>query len=235
MILGRPSDKPRTMAAARTLIVGDVHGCADELDDLLRVAGFAAGDRLVLVGDLVAKGPDSAGVVARARELGALAVRGNHEMPVLAYLQATRAGREPPAMKPTHAEAARALSSPDALYLEALPFFLEFPELDTLVVHAGLLPGVPLLRQRPDDLINMRSIRDDGSPSKRGDDGVPWASRWPGPTHVVFGHDAVRKLQRHAHATGLDTGCVYGGELTALELPSGRIHAVRARRQWCPT
>ena len=49
----------------RTLFIGDVHGCNDELGDLLKVAGWTTEDRLVLVGDLVAKGPDSAGVVQR--------------------------------------------------------------------------------------------------------------------------------------------------------------------------
>ena len=73
----------------RTLFIGDVHGCNDELGELLEVAQWnREKHRLVLVGDLVAKGPDSAGVVQRARELGALAVLGNHD----AHLLDVRAG-----------------------------------------------------------------------------------------------------------------------------------------------
>ena len=53
----------------RTIIIGDVHGCLDELESLVSRCGYAVGDRLILVGDLVAKGPDSLGVVAWARAL----------------------------------------------------------------------------------------------------------------------------------------------------------------------
>ena len=88
------------------------------------------------------------------------------------------------------------------------------------VVHAGMVPGVPVAAQRRDDLITIRTLLPDGNGSAlAGARGSPsWAASWPGPEHLVFGHDARRKLQRHAHATGLDSACVYGGKLTALIL-----------------
>jgi hypothetical protein len=110
--------------------------------------------------------------------------------------------------------------------------YVELPDLNTVVVHAGLVVGLPLALQPRDLVTNMRSIRPDGQPSKRVDAGVPWASTWPGPRHVVFGHDAVRGLQRHPFATGLDTGCVYGGSLSALILPERRLVSVPARRSY---
>ena len=97
------------------------------------------------------------------------------------------------------------------------------------MVHGGLVPGIPIEQQTRDHLLNLRSIKDNGEPSKK-IVGAPWASLWTGPEHVVFGHDAVRGLQRHPFATGLDTGCVYGRELTALVLPTGELVSVPAAR-----
>jgi hypothetical protein len=210
---------------ARTLVVGDVHGCREELEALLALAALGPEDRLVLAGDLTAKGPDSQGVVQLARERGALAVLGNHDAHVLEVL----AGRS---TKAHHAGVARSLGPADVAYLQALPLWLELPELGALVVHAGLLPGVALDRQPRHLLLNLRSFDARGQPSTRVEGGVPWASRWPGPVRVLFGHDALRGLQRHPHALGLDTGCVYGHSLTAVWLPGGRLLQVPARRVW---
>lgn len=216
--------------SGRTVFVGDVHGCADELEDLLDACALAEGDRLVFVGDLVAKGPDSLRVVRRVMQLGAPCVRGNHED---AVLRARHPGPgAPPRLKPTHRAVADALGEPEWQFLESLPFTLTLPELDVLVVHAGVVPSVPLEEQRAVDLMCMRSLRPDGTASTRLEEGRPWAEQWPGPTHVVFGHDAITGLQQHPFATGIDTGCVYGRRLTALSLPDGRLVSVPARRAY---
>jgi predicted phosphodiesterase len=217
-----------------TIVIGDVHGCADELEDLLRVCGGASGQAVVLVGDLVAKGPSSRGVLALVRELRARAVRGNHDARVLSWKQALDAGLPPPRLRPTHEKVARELDDRDFAQLAALPFFLRLPELSAIVVHAGLVPGVPLEQQEPDLLMNMRTLRPDGTGSPRPDDGVLWGSAWRGPELVLFGHHATRGLQRHPFAIGLDTGCVYGGRLSACILPERRIVSVPARRAYSP-
>ncbi|MDB4971724.1 MAG: Bis(5-nucleosyl)-tetraphosphatase [Myxococcaceae bacterium] len=214
----------------RHLFIGDVHGCLSELDALLKKLQPRAGDRLVFVGDLVAKGPDSAGVVARVRELGAQCVRGNHDEAVLRVRRAQQQGTELSRVKKTHLNVAAKLQEADWLWLEQLPLFLRFPELDCIVVHAGVVPGKPLERQHPDDLMTMRTIRPQGTASPRLEDGQRWAPLYQGPEHVIFGHDAISGLQTEAFATGIDTGCVYGRELTALVVPGNKLVSVPARR-----
>jgi|CXWL01.1.fsa_nt_gi hypothetical protein len=212
---------------SRTLIVGDVHGCLDELRALLEKCGHCIGDSLIFVGDLVAKGPDSQGVVQLAREQGALSVLGNHD----AHLLRFRSGEK---MRPHHEAVAKTLSEADWRYLEGLPLWQTLPAFNIWVVHAGLEAGRALEAQARDNLLNMRSLDADGRPTARIDGLTPWASVWPGPQRVLFGHDAVRGLQQYPHALGLDSGCVYGRQLTALVLPENRVVSVDAKRVYQP-
>jgi nitrite reductase/ring-hydroxylating ferredoxin subunit len=215
----------------RTFIVGDVHGCLEELEQLLENVDFRPmQDRLISVGDLVGKGPESLAVVRRARLLGVTTVRGNHEARVLSFMDAPEARRR---VGSEHQQIAGALEPQDAAYLRATPLSVEFPELGAVVVHAGIDPSLPLGAQTPDVLMNVRSIKADGTPSKRVEDGPPWASRYRGKTLIVYGHDAIRGLQLRENSVGLDSGCVYGGDLTALELPARRLHAVQAKEVYC--
>jgi len=208
----------------RTLVIGDVHGCLDELERLVKACGYTAGDRLVLAGDLVGKGLDSSGVIAFAREHGALGVLGNHDASALKH-------RKEPWDPHGRWAFISTFSREDWAYLENLPLFLRLGKAHA-VVHAGAMPGVPLEKQARDHLLCLRSISPTGEGTSRLLDDHPWAAQWTGPEHLVFGHDALRGYQRHPFATGIDTGCVYGRQLTALELPGQRIVHVPARRRY---
>jgi hypothetical protein len=205
----------------RTVWIGDVHGCADELEELLAQIGVTSGDRVVFVGDLVARGPDSRRVLRICREFGALAVRGNHEHRILVAHAARDRGERPPRLGPAHQKLLTELSQEDWQHLESLPLSLEFPEHGVRVVHAGVAPGVPFEEQQPWALLHIRSLTALGAPSDRYSP-VSWAEQYEGPPHVVFGHNAQAGLQLAPSATGLDTGCVYGGELTALVLAAAQ-------------
>ena len=233
----------------RTIVVGDVHGCLDELDELLKTVEPAPGsDRLVFLGDLLDRGPDPVGVLRRVRELGAECVLGNHEEKHLRYAahEARRSGdpsyRIP--MKPFDgrraAEHAR-LTHEDLVWIAGLPRTLSLGH-GWVAVHAGFLPGKPVSRQPPDWTIKLRYVdaAGNGVDRARGDAGEPgvrrWAEAWTGPESVVYGHFPQRldlpKRDEPAPRVvclGIDTGCVYGGRLTALVLPAGEIVQVPSR------
>lgn len=212
----------------RTIVIGDVHGCANELTELLSKLAVVPSDQVVFVGDLVARGPDSRGVLRLVRELSALAVRGNHEERLLAARAATLRGEAWPKIGKSHAALARELDETEWTQLEALPLSLELEGHALRVVHAGVVPGRAWEDQDPWMVTHMRSLLDDGTPSDRW--GPPWGAVYRGPPHIVFGHNAQRAPQLHAHATGIDTACVYGGALTALVLEASEpVPAVEAR------
>jgi hypothetical protein len=212
---------------ARTLIVGDIHGCTEEFDELLLALAYQPGrDRLVLVGDLVARGPDSRGVIDRAMEYHAESVRGNHDERVLQWWRAQRRHGRKEADRTVklgeqHRQVVEALDRTHFDWLEACPLVLSLPEHGAVVVHAGVDPALGPYESPPKTLLTVRSIDASGHVTHKLQ-GVPWASRWRGPEHLVFGHDARRGLQLAPKATGIDTGCVYGRDLSALVLEAGQ-------------
>ncbi len=201
----------------RTLFIGDVHSCADELSDLVDRAALVRGDRVVFTGDLLSRGPKPHQVLKLYRELGGRAPLGNHEQRLLDAKRARAAREKGPKLSASHQAIVDQLSPEDWLLLEALPLLVHVPEHGVVVAHAGIDPRLELSQQDPWVVTHMRSIDADGEPSEKW--GTDWGVSYVGPTHVVFGHNARRSPQLHPFATGLDTGCVYGGRLTALILP----------------
>ncbi|HVY49562.1 MAG TPA: metallophosphoesterase family protein, partial [Minicystis sp.] len=220
---------------ARTVIVGDLHACKNELLALLDWIGFGQDDRLVCVGDLIVRGPFPRGTLDLLAALGARAVRGNHEDKLLRHV----ADPSRPIGEQHRAALAR-LRRRHVAFLKRLPLWLDLPEHGVRVVHAGLVPGVPIEEQDPNTLMYVRALGPGGEPLEhraepRGAgarvERVLWGSAYEGPPHVVFGHNAMPEPQLHAWATGIDTGCVYGGRLTAMVLRDGeRPPPVEARR-----
>ncbi|MSP24313.1 MAG: hypothetical protein EXR75_03940 [Myxococcales bacterium] len=240
----------------RTILVGDVHGCARELERLFDELVIGRGDRVLMVGDLVVRGPSPNRVLELVRAVGGLSVRGNHEARLLQWRElrgapkravATLSEGEHRILGNKHLRrTAEEIDDEGWTQLARMPLWLLVPEQELLVVHAGLVPGVPLAKQRERALLNVRGIDEDGEPTERRDVGELWGKRYLGPPHVVFGHNAQAEPQLHAWATGLDTGCVYGGHLTALVLDAEetiprtpaarkkRLVSVPARRAYAP-
>ena len=204
----------------RLLIVGDVHGCYDELVQLLDMCNARDPNVCVaFVGDIINKGPNSPQVVQLVRELGGYCVRGNHDEVSLREWQ--RHKEEEESLAPSF-QWLNELSKEEIDWLFNLPFTLRFPSRQVLLVHAGAVPGVEIAHQKQENLLHMRDVVFDvkslsfSGYKKAQPDSQPWAQAWEGPDHIYFGHDARRYFQSYQYATGLDTGCVYGGYLTGV-------------------
>ncbi len=209
----------------RVLVVGDVHGCLDELKELLEKADAnTQNTTIILCGDIINKGPKHIETLHFVRELNLPVVRGNNEEKVInEWYKLQKAGDGYLLRKKL--SWIRDLTQDDINYLQDLPYTISIPHLQSIIVHAGLYPWKPLKLQQPIDMTLMRDIVDADGPNPQAAERthrslpcLPWASQWMGPEHVYFGHDARRKLQRYSFATGLDTACVRGGCLTGVFL-----------------
>jgi hypothetical protein len=217
-------------AMSRTIIIGDVHGCAAELDALLERVALRSEDRVYFVGDLVARGPDGIGVLRILRAVGGRSTLGNHDVK-LRELRPRPPGTKPPAKVPSAlASVFDKLTEEDWDLFDALPLWIDLREHGLRIVHAGVVPKVAMKEQDPWVLTNLRSFDSDGKPSSKWKP-VTWAASYDEHPHIVFGHDARSRLQLHRCATGIDTGCVYGSELTALVLPAGTAPPPAAERR----
>ena len=194
-----------------TLVVGDVHGCADELAELLE---RAAPTRVILVGDLFTKGPKPRRVWRIIEALpDCESVLGNHDV---AVLQA----RDLPRWQ-------ERLPRKAFWWLEGRPLIHQEPGLT--VVHAGLHPTAGPDATAPGTALHVRRWPDDGRGERSRN--PFWWERYDGPGLVVYGHDARRGLiDRRPVTLGLDTGCVYGGALTGYLVEADRLLRVPARR-----
>lgn len=202
----------------RTIVFGDVHGCYAEWHELLDRLAVTRDDRLISVGDLMCKGPSTRRTLELARSLKNLTcLVGNHE---LRFLKAWRKGRAPEE-KGADRDAVKDMGrSFDELmaYVDTWPYYVK--QRDLLAVHAGLRPRVPLERQDPEDLVNIRTV----GPRHR-----PWYEFYHERKPVVFGHWVRREPYVSDNAIGLDTGCVYGGYLSAVVFPGRHLFWVKAR------
>jgi hypothetical protein len=211
----------------RTLVVGDLHGCYDELVALLDAARLGAEDRVVCVGDLVTKGPKSREALELfMSDARFTSVLGNHDRALLAYW---RGEREKKTLKDAQRKCAKELKEGRerySAYLETLPTYVDLGS--HVVVHAGLRPGVPLEEQSIEDLTELRTLGED----RASREGKRWYKVYDGEKLALFGHWPGKWPRRGPRALGLDTGCVYGNRLTAYVVETGALISVPALRAY---
>jgi polynucleotide kinase-phosphatase len=234
-------------------VVGDVHGCRAELEALLTRLGWElrrdghgrpvdathpAGRTAVFVGDLVDRGPDSPGVLRLVMGMvaagHAICVPGNHEQKLLRRLR----GRD---VRLTHGLAetmAQLAAEPDAFVAEVAAFvdgLVSHYVLDggrLVVAHAGLkeeYQGRASGRVRAFALFGETTGETDeyGLPVR-----YPWAREYRGSAMVVYGHTPTPVPEWVNNTICIDTGCVFGGRLTALRYPEKELVSVPAEREW---
>ena len=226
----------------RRIFVGDIQGCLRQFDELIATLRLQPDDRLHCVGDLVNRGPDSLGVLRRARDLDTRVVLGNHDI----HLLRIAAGAAAPGKYDRLAEV---LDAPDrdALLAWLSAQAVMHVEDDIVVVHGGLHPAwtdlgalaaelnaalVDHVRGHSDPRIRyateVRYCTADGTRPAQDEPPpdppfVPWYQFYRGERTVVFGHWARRGLVVAPRVRGLDSGCVYGGPLTAWIAEEDRL------------
>ncbi len=212
----------------RIFAIGDIHGCAEALEALLKRLPMAwEEDLLIFLGDYIDRGPESRRVVEIVMDLTrrypgkVIALSGNHEWMFKRYLK----GIEPEVFLFNGGESTLRdyfeggkLSVPaeHLAFLESLPLYYETE--DYIFVHAGIRPGVPLEEQSEEDFLWIR-------------EGFYY---YPGtfPKKIIFGHTPFPEPLVLSDRLGIDTGCVYGGKLTAVELPAEKFYQVSCPRRW---
>lgn len=224
-----------------TWIVGDIHGCAVELAELVDKLSLGPDDSLLSVGDLFHRGPDPAGVMDVLKGAGARFILGNHELRVLDRFQLgpkKADGSDRPPLRtefpPIEADdlagdgrrACDVVPERRAEVIEFLQthvgFFAEHTDVPGAgktkdgrgwcAVHAGIEQGRAPRDTNPENLVSLRRLRTKGSPF--------WYEIYSGSNLIIFGHTPgkmprQRRIDGKLVALGIDTGCVYGGKLTA--------------------
>jgi hypothetical protein len=224
-------------------LIGDVHGCRDELLALLRKLGYAveasgvrppAGRTAVFLGDLVNRGPETPGVLRLVMSMieagAALCVAGNHDVALAGAIQ----GRETESADAL-AESLQQLApeGPEfrtrtAAFIDALPRRLVLDGGRLIVAHAGLPEEYHGIESEEADrfAVHGRKVPGPGGELVR----YFFANDYHGAATVVYGHYS----QLHAiwlnRTVCIDTGCVYGGSLTALLYPEMKLVSVPAAR-----
>jgi hypothetical protein len=217
---------------SRIIVYGDIHGCLDEWRELRKKIGVTESDAEITVGDLFSKGPKPTETIRFARERGVITVLGNHEERYLLIGKGTKRAetdryeaisviwsREERSIRNFYGEntentpcSFENMNENDLAYLLAMPRFLRLT--NVIVVHAGLTNEIDLDNIAEDQksvLTHIRSVNS-GSGERF------WAEVYNGNQgFAIYGHTPCG-VRRDKHALGIDTGCVYGGGLTAVIL-----------------
>lgn len=217
----------------RHIVIGDIHGCFDETENLLAKIGVTSDDVVVATGDLTRKGPAPDRCIELFRDRRYLSVLGNNDAKMI-----ERARRPLGHVFARHSDRVLLRRMDLIDEIARWPLVLEFSDAKLIVVHGGVMPDGSTPR---DAALELRYIRRDGKswrivPKGKQKEGDRfWSEVWDGDRIVVYGHTPRREAKIDRAAVGIDTGCVYGGKLTAAVFETPRkwtLVDVPARRAY---
>jgi bis(5'-nucleosyl)-tetraphosphatase (symmetrical) len=228
----------------RTIVVGDIHGCLEEFEELLKVLSYnKKTDRLILAGDLFDRGPYSVGVVAKAREMDVECVMGNHDLKFLKWWKNVGSSNDVYGKHPHYTQ----FSDEDINYIARMSSYIKLEEHNTIIVHAGLRPYISLEKQTKDDLCYIRYMDKDFKfvglkkinklGSKEAADAHFWTEFGPFGYSIIYGHNVwetpkIDKFEDGTKCIGIDTGCCFGKYLTAYIIETEEFIQVKAKREY---
>lgn len=208
----------------RVIIYGDIHGCLQEFEELRKKIQPHKNDSEISVGDFLNKGPYSLNTLRYLSYHDILSVMGNNEAKMIKlYHKYQKQGKS---FLKTLRESDRLtlleLEKKDITYLESLPYYLKIQNLT--IVHGGIINGMKLSDKMSDKekklLTQLRFFNASHEPIPYADfenRKTFWSEEYDGSEgFVIFGHHPFEKVKTDKYAIGIDTGCVYGGILTAI-------------------
>ncbi len=239
----------------RTIIISDAHGCSEEFAELLKKVSFnKESDRFIFGGDAIDRGYDSLGCLNILKESNAECVLANHEEKLLRWWnhdlkhKANSSYENPIKPNPGY----ETFTQSDIDYIKTFPLHIDLGFRQWIVVHAGLMPNVPFDKQTSNVKLRIRHLDFNHKflplqKALKTKDKYFWADRWEGPENIIYGH-MVSSLDKpyitHSEKTGamtygIDTGCVFGGNLTCLIIEHTdignmfNIVQVKAKEEYC--
>lgn len=223
----------------RNIVIGDIHGCLIEFEELLEKISYnSSNDRLILLGDLVDRGPYSAEVIKKAREMNLESVMGNHEFNLLKKYN-----------NPNYYDKSKKyyekLSDEDLDYIFHMPPFIKVN--NYLIVHGGLRPNINIDLQKKEDLLSLRYLDSNMNTYSlsefkkiKNNEIKFWTHFWNGPESIIYGHQVhclgsvlLEKKDQNVFCIGMDSGCCFGGNLSALILETLEIIQVQSKDKYC--
>lgn len=218
---------------SRTIFIGDIHSCLDELQDLIKTLQYNTKyDQLILLGDLTDRGNFPIETIRYARDLvetGAICLMGNHDRKIIRWADNKRAKSNYPSYYDQ-------LSNDDISFIRSLPYYFE--NKTTIATHAGIKPNIQMSAQSKDDLIYLRytdnagrfvSLKQIAKYGKEASGAIFWTQFQPFgfKKDIIYGHHVHSltdiKIDQCSDGTacyGIDTGCVFGGRLSSIIIDS---------------